>query len=97
LALGGIDPVLVLGGFAGTAVLLLSVASLGLACSVRCDRPIDAIVQTYVWVGALGLFLLLPGLDVGHPFVAWGRLLEARTSGGGVVAVFVWFLLFHVV
>jgi len=46
--LGGVDPNLVLAGFAGTGVTMLGLAGLSIAFSVTFRRPRDAITMTYL-------------------------------------------------
>jgi ABC-type transport system involved in multi-copper enzyme maturation permease subunit len=53
---GGVDPNLVLAGFAATAVTMLSVGSLGILNSVYAPRPRGAVFATYVEIVA---YLLL--------------------------------------
>jgi ABC-type transport system involved in multi-copper enzyme maturation permease subunit len=67
---GGVDPSLVLAGFAATLATMLSLGSLSLLNSVLKKRPVDALWSTYLQVGA---FLLAGGcipVNVGHPVVA---------------------------
>lgn len=82
--LGGVDPEMMLAGFAATAVTMLSLASLSLFNSVYATKPRTAIAFTYVQVGAylgvssLALALWSPGqfpfpvdwLCGGNPVVA---------------------------
>jgi ABC-type transport system involved in multi-copper enzyme maturation permease subunit len=56
--LGGVDPNLVLAGFAATALTMLSLAGLSMLNSVLTKRPRDAIALTYL--GAVA-YLLLSG------------------------------------
>jgi ABC-type transport system involved in multi-copper enzyme maturation permease subunit len=80
--LGGVDPNLVLVAFAGTALTMLSLASLGILNSAYCHRPRTAIFVTYLQAGA---FLLLsypvPGLQNGNLFAAW-KILHIAASAG---------------
>jgi ABC-type transport system involved in multi-copper enzyme maturation permease subunit len=61
--LGGIDPGLVLAGFAATALTMFSLAALSILCSVLVRKPRDAIILPYLFVPAYwtvsGLSLLL--------------------------------------
>jgi ABC-type transport system involved in multi-copper enzyme maturation permease subunit len=50
--LGGVDPGLVLGGFAATAVFATSLASVGILCSVYTSKSRNAILMTYIAVAA---------------------------------------------
>jgi ABC-type transport system involved in multi-copper enzyme maturation permease subunit len=80
--LGGVDPNLVLVAFAGTALTMLSLASLGILNSAYCHRPRTAIFLTYVQAGAFLLFSYpVPGLQYGNPFKAWQALQIAASAG----------------
>jgi hypothetical protein len=80
--LGGVDPNLVLVGFAGTALTMLSLASLGILNSAYCDRPRTAIFLTYLQAGAFLLFSYpTPGLRYGNLFAAWDELMRAAAAG----------------
>ncbi len=54
--LGGVDPNLLLSGFAATAMTLLSLASLSLLNSVYATKPRTAILLTYLQAGAYFVF-----------------------------------------
>src|SRR5438309_1571742 len=61
--LGGVDPTLVLVGFAATGLTMLSLAALSILNSVFAQKPRDAIVLTYLAVVAymaLSLLGLVP-------------------------------------
>lgn len=58
--LGGVDPGLVLAGFAATGLTVASLAGLSIANSAACRRARDAIVLTYLMAGA---YLLISGLS----------------------------------
>jgi ABC-type transport system involved in multi-copper enzyme maturation permease subunit len=80
--LGGVDPNLVLAGFVGTALTMLSLASLGILISAYSERPRRAIVVAYL----LSSFFMMcsypmPGLTSGNPFAAWQELMEAAERG----------------
>jgi ABC-type transport system involved in multi-copper enzyme maturation permease subunit len=80
--LGGIDPNLLLVGFAGTALTMLSLASLGIFNSAYCDRPPTAIFFTYLQAGLFFLFSFpMPGLRYGNPVAAWHELMHAAALG----------------
>jgi ABC-type transport system involved in multi-copper enzyme maturation permease subunit len=56
---GGVDPDLMLSGFAASGLTMLSLAGLSILCSVYTKRPRDAIVLTYlIVVGYLGISAL---------------------------------------
>ena len=50
--LGGVDPNLVLAGFAVTAITIAGVAGVSILCSVTCKKPRDAIALAYMAVVA---------------------------------------------
>src|SRR5262249_48024586 len=61
--LGGIDPNLLLSGFAASAVTIFSLAAVSMLASVYARKPRDAIVFTYLLVVAyvlVSLFSLVP-------------------------------------
>jgi ABC-type Na+ efflux pump permease subunit len=60
--MGGVDPDLVLAGFAVTGVTMASLASLSILQSVYAKKPRDAIVLTYL--GALGYLVLASSLMI---------------------------------
>lgn len=70
LFLGGIDPNLLLAGFAVTLLTTLTLSSLSIYVSVRAARPFDAICITYFWT--LAYLLFLPGI----PLANWGNPLR---------------------
>src|SRR5262249_41762416 len=49
---GGVDPDLLLAGFAATGLLMVSLAGISIFCSVHARKPRDAIVLTYLIVVA---------------------------------------------
>ncbi len=95
--LGGVDPNLLLSGFAATAMTLLSLAALSLLNSVYATKPRTAILLTYLQAGAYFVFstVALWAYDVGKipwPFnwLASGNIVvaleesRAATAGPGV-------------
>ncbi len=95
--LGGVDPNLVLAGFAATAVTMLSLGSLGILNSVYAPRPRGAVFSTYVEAGA---YLLLSGCcgpvalssgganplgwpAAGNIFVAYAQVTSSAAAAGG--------------
>ncbi len=75
--LGGVDPDLVLGAFVGTALLMLTLASLGVLVSLYNRRTWDAVFRTYMIAG-IGFFGTLfigaffrrqPLFNFGNPFI----------------------------
>jgi ABC-type transport system involved in multi-copper enzyme maturation permease subunit len=76
--LGGIDPNLVLAGFAASAVTVLSLGSLSILLSVLARRPLEAIFGTYFWIAAAFLFFSCcpPGWFANPVFVF--RKINAR-------------------
>ena len=65
---GGIDPELVLTGFAATIIVMLSLAAVGIAASVLSKKARDAIALTYlVGVAYLVMSFVIYGLSVAPP------------------------------
>lgn len=68
--LGGVDPNLVLAGFAATGMTLAGLAGLSILCSIWAKKPRDAIALTYLAAGAylilsaMSLLLLIPDLEL---------------------------------
>jgi ABC-type transport system involved in multi-copper enzyme maturation permease subunit len=95
--LGGVDPNLVLAGFAATAVTMLSLGSLGILNSVYAQRPRGAVFSTYVEAGAYLLFSSCCGgwvslstvwtplewVAAGNIFVAYRRVTDSAAAAGG--------------
>jgi ABC-type transport system involved in multi-copper enzyme maturation permease subunit len=91
--LGGIDPGLVLAGFAVTAITMVSLTSLSLLASVCAKKSRDAILVTYLVLGAyiaLGYLVLqlqktpwaaARGLTVGNQTWALADLFERFNAG----------------
>jgi ABC-type Na+ efflux pump permease subunit len=87
--MGGVDPELVLAGFAITAVTMASLAALSILQSVYAKKPRDAIVLTYL--GALTYIMLATSaliLKVPAPGFAaiWGFGINLP-FGGGILTV----------
>ena len=80
--LGGIDPNLVLAGFAATALTMFGLGGVAQFLSVVCQKPRDAIALTYLL--ALTYFIL----SLASPLLgqAWPYLVAAPLGGGWVVA-----------
>jgi ABC-type transport system involved in multi-copper enzyme maturation permease subunit len=68
---GGVDPDLVLAGFAATGMTMVSLASLSIFCSVLAKKPRDAITVTYL---AAAAYLILSG-------VSWLLLVPPLAAG----------------
>jgi ABC-type transport system involved in multi-copper enzyme maturation permease subunit len=81
--LGGVDPNLVLAGFACTVATMLSLGSLGILLSIRVSRPGSAIVGTFI-LGAVY------SLGAGNILLAFFRLF--RGMSGGVTGARIWFV-----
>jgi ABC-type transport system involved in multi-copper enzyme maturation permease subunit len=99
--MGGVDPNLVLAGFAATAMTMLSLAGLSILYSVWYKRPRDAIVMTYL-TGAtylllsLGLWILTvvplgiaswPSTSTWTSPITLGEIAEWLNSGNIVTAI----------
>jgi ABC-type transport system involved in multi-copper enzyme maturation permease subunit len=69
--LGGVDPNMVLAGFAATAITMFSVAGLSMLNSVMCRRARDAIVMTYLM--ALAYYILATA--------AWVTMMIIKGTG----------------
>jgi ABC-type transport system involved in multi-copper enzyme maturation permease subunit len=95
--LGGVDPNLVLAGFAATALTMLSLGSLGILLSVYAPAPRGAIFSTYViagsylftssccgvTVGGVAALNPLEWFGAGNIFVAYRRIEESAATVGG--------------
>jgi ABC-type transport system involved in multi-copper enzyme maturation permease subunit len=68
---GGVDPGLVLAGFAATGLTMVSLAGLSIFCSVLAKKPRDAIIVTYL---AAAAYLILSG-------ASWLLLVPPLTAG----------------
>ena len=79
--LGGIDPNLVLAGFAATGLTMASLAALSILNSVLLRKARDAVVVTYLAalaylsLSALSIMLLIPGLGIASIDLSLGRAL----------------------
>jgi ABC-type Na+ efflux pump permease subunit len=76
--LGGIDPVLLLAGFAATGLSMVALTSLGIFHSVYAQKPRQAILRTYIWAG---IYLLISGLSwlVLLPSLGWASWPSTAT------------------
>jgi ABC-type transport system involved in multi-copper enzyme maturation permease subunit len=73
--LGGVDPLLVVAGFATTLLTVASLAGLSILASTVCRRARDAIVMTYLLAAA---YLVLSGLS-------WGLTVPAGWAATVVI------------
>jgi ABC-type transport system involved in multi-copper enzyme maturation permease subunit len=70
--MGGVDPNLVLAGFAGTGITVISLAALGTVHSLYAKKPRDAVMRTYLAAAAylvlsgMSWLLLLPQLNLAN-------------------------------
>ncbi|HXG12183.1 MAG TPA: ABC transporter permease subunit, partial [Gemmataceae bacterium] len=97
--LGGVDPQLVLAGFAATALTMFSLAGLGILNSVLAAKPRTAILLTYaeailylaasmaLHLLAWGKVPLLDWLHAGNIILALRSLRSAAATGAGPTAV----------
>jgi ABC-type transport system involved in multi-copper enzyme maturation permease subunit len=109
--LGGVDPNLVLAGFAATAVTMLSLGSLSILYSVRSPRPRGAVFSTYVVAAA---YLLMSSCcapsalssggssplgwpAAGNILVAYAQVKTSAASAGGTTGSSVFAVLFDYV
>jgi ABC-type transport system involved in multi-copper enzyme maturation permease subunit len=109
--LGGVDPNLVLAGFAATAATMLSLGSLGILNSVYAQRPRGAVFSTYVEAGAYLLASSCCGVTASGPagwnplawigagniFVAYRSLTASAGAAGGTTGSAVMAVLFDYV
>jgi ABC-type transport system involved in multi-copper enzyme maturation permease subunit len=104
--LGGVDPNLVLSSFVMTAMTMLSLASLSVACSVLCNKTRGAVFLTYLFFGCYLLLssccgaLPLPWLTAGNLAVAAHRLFGAAsgtTPFANLLGIVIDYSLFHVI
>src|SRR6266478_3178718 len=92
---GGVDPDLMLSGFAVSGLTILSLAGLSILCSAYTKRPRDAIVLSYLavvaYLGLSGLsyWLIATPRPGGAPLVleSWSDLVEWFSSGNLFVVV----------
>ena len=76
--LGGVDPNLLLAGFAATLATMLSVGSFGVFVSVHCQRASSALWLTLAGIGLALVFLaFLPGVNRSHPLIVYEGLNRA--------------------
>jgi ABC-type transport system involved in multi-copper enzyme maturation permease subunit len=99
--MGGVDPNLVLAGFAATAMTMFSLAGLSILYSVWYKRPRDAIVMTYLTSAtylllSLGAWILMivplgiatwPSTSTWSSPITLGEVVEWLNSGNIVTAV----------
>lgn len=81
--LGGVDPQLVLAGFALVVLTMLSVGSLSMVVSVFAPRTIPALLHAYIWLSIFVLATLcVPVLNFANPVIAalWVTLDSATDS-----------------
>ncbi|MBL8793674.1 MAG: ABC transporter permease subunit [Planctomycetia bacterium] len=89
--LGGVDPNLVLAGFAATLATMVSVGSFGVWVSVNCERTYTSLWWTYVGVVAVLLAgWCCPGLHLGHPAVVYDQLDTALHRNDDLASVLLW-------
>jgi ABC-type transport system involved in multi-copper enzyme maturation permease subunit len=81
--LGGVEPELVLAGFAATAATMLSVGSLSILVSVLTRHTLAAVFRTYIYlVLALSVGACIPVFNFGHPIIAIERLRVSLFTPG---------------
>jgi ABC-type transport system involved in multi-copper enzyme maturation permease subunit len=79
--LGGVDPNLVIAGFAATALTMLSLASFSILCSVYVRKPRDAIVLTYLGAAAYLAVTLLAEQALAAAKLSKTGLADCVTAG----------------
>jgi ABC-type transport system involved in multi-copper enzyme maturation permease subunit len=75
---GGIDPDLVLAGFAATVMIVLSISALGIAASVMSRKARDAIALTYLLAVA---YVVISGIAYILALSPWARALPIEVFG----------------
>jgi ABC-type transport system involved in multi-copper enzyme maturation permease subunit len=91
---GGVDPLLLAGGFAATGATLLSVGSLGILCSVYARSSLEALLWTYLaLVGFLAFCACSPCPNFIHPMALFGAL--PWSGSFPPLIVFTTYTLFH--
>lgn len=86
--LGGVDPLLVLAGFAATGLTMLLVGSLSILTSVYATRSLDAIFFAYFWLAFwLIVSAFIPGVRDGNLLVVLVDLSKTRIVGGNIANV----------
>jgi ABC-type transport system involved in multi-copper enzyme maturation permease subunit len=97
--LGGVDPLLLLMAVAATAILLVSVASISLLCSLYARRSASAILVIYIGLAFYMIVLpmlrslfgpgsVLDWLNIGNPFMSLQQAFEAATVQQTLSAAF---------
>jgi ABC-type transport system involved in multi-copper enzyme maturation permease subunit len=79
--LGGVDPELLLAGFAATAMMTLSLGGMSILVSVNARTTLGAVVGTYLAL-LVGLFVsaIIPGLWYANPFYALAYVMWYMTA-----------------
>src|SRR5262249_38154294 len=107
--LGGVDPLLLLMAAAATAILLISVASISLLCSLYAKRSASAILGIYLGLAAYMIVLpmlrplfgpgsILDWLNIRNPFMSLQWAFEAagqQTLTGALLEALALFAAFH--
>jgi ABC-type transport system involved in multi-copper enzyme maturation permease subunit len=82
---GGIDPNLVLIGYAVTAVTMLSIGALTVLCSVHARKPRDAVLMTYLLLVVFLVVSLLCRFVQRDSVLGWNWLASISDGNLGVV------------
>jgi ABC-type transport system involved in multi-copper enzyme maturation permease subunit len=99
---GGVDPALVLAGFAATFATMLSLGGLSILISVHSKHPLQATLRTYAYAAlALLVTSCVPGLNLANP--AWALYLltnawaETGSQGTLLAGILGAYLVLHLV
>jgi ABC-type transport system involved in multi-copper enzyme maturation permease subunit len=82
---GGIDPNLVLAGYAVTGVTMLSLGALTVLCSVHARKPRDAVLMTYLLLVVFLVVSLLCRFLMRESVLGWSWLAWVADGNLGVV------------
>jgi ABC-type transport system involved in multi-copper enzyme maturation permease subunit len=86
--LGGVDPNLVLAGFAITLLTMLSVGSIGILASTLYSKPSGAMWQTYLLVLLyFGTCWCMPVINWGHPGAVYATLEGSLNANQDIASV----------
>jgi ABC-type transport system involved in multi-copper enzyme maturation permease subunit len=82
---GGIDPNLVLAGYAVTGVTMLSLGALTMLCSVHARKPRDAVLMTYLVLVVFGVVSVLCRFLMRESVLGWSWLAWVADGNLGIV------------
>lgn len=83
--LGGVDPDLVLSGFALTGLTMLSLGTLSILVSVYSRRTMGAVFKTYLYaILYVALSFCIPGVNMGNPIMVLYKLQSYIDGAAGL-------------